>query len=370
MSNNAVIYARYSSHAQREESIEDQIKACEKYAEEVGLTVIKSYADYAMTGKTDDRPEFKLMLDAAKTKNFQAILVYKNDRFARNRFDAILHKKKLKDLGVSVVAIKEPIPEGAGGIVMESLYESMAEMYSVNLSENVRRGHASNAQKCMANGRAPLGYKVDPVTRRFIKDEMTAPLITKMFELTANGSSYEEVTNYLATQGIKKSKACIYSALRNRRYLGLYIYDNVEIPDGMPALVSQDIFDRANKRIQNRKRHPRSKPSYYPLSLKIFCGSCGKLMTGEYGRGRNGTEYRYYSCSGSKRFKTCTAKSISADKIEQLVLTCIKKDILAPISIDKIATSVIDYQEKELTADSVSASLIHQLKEYSPHERG
>ena len=127
---NAVIYARYSSDKQRDVSIEDQIRECTEYAQANSLTVIKTYADRALSGTTDERAQFQLMIKDAAKKQFTRVLIYKTDRFTRNRFDAAIYKKKLKDYGVKVVPVKEPIPDGPGGVVMEALYESMAQMYS------------------------------------------------------------------------------------------------------------------------------------------------------------------------------------------------------------------------------------------------
>ena len=360
---NAVIYARYSSHRQREESIEDQIKACEDYADSIGINVIGTYADYAISGTSDNREQFQAMLKAANKKAFEAILVYKNDRFARNRFDAIIHKKKLKDLGVQLIAIKEPIPDGPGGIVMESMYESMAEMYSVNLSENVRRGQASNAEKCMANCQPTFGYKTDTTTRKFIIDEITGPIVAKMFEMAANGDTYTKISQYMTTEGFKRSPSWIYQAIKNERYRGIYAYGEVRIPGGMPALVTDEIFNKANTRIKARKAHPRMKSAKYSLSMKIFCGECGKLMTGEYGKSRTGHYYRYYKCTGRKRYKICKAKAISADKAEQLVIDCILKDILSKDSVSKIADAVIKYQDKVIKEENSCSGLNAQLKD-------
>lgn len=157
---NAVIYARYSSDKQRDASIEDQIRECTEYAQANSLTVIKTYADRALSGTTDERAQFQLMIKDATKKQFTQVLIYKTDRFARNRFDAAIYKKKLKDYGVKVVPVKEPIPDGPGGVVMEALYESMAQMYSENLSENVRRSNYPKAkpEKYLLSQKAFCGY--------------------------------------------------------------------------------------------------------------------------------------------------------------------------------------------------------------------
>lgn len=227
---NAVIYARYSSDKQRDASIEDQIQECTECAQANSLTVIKTYADRALSGTTDERAQFQLMIKDAAKKQFTQVLIYKTDRFARNRFDAAIYKKKLKEYGVKVVPVKEPIPDGPGGIVMEALYESMAQMYSENLSENVRRSMDGNARKCLANGKPLFGYKIDKSTHRFVVDETQAPVLKHIFEMAAAGKKYAEILKYMADLGYSRYNNWLTTTFRNRRYLGIYIYKDIEVP--------------------------------------------------------------------------------------------------------------------------------------------
>ena len=130
----AVIYARYSSHAQRDVSIEDQIADCRIYAERLGLTVLEVYADHATTGRSDDRHQFQRMIQDAKKVKWKTVLTWKTDRFARNRYDSAVYKARLKRYGVRVQYAKESIPDGPEGILMEGMLESYAEYFSANLA--------------------------------------------------------------------------------------------------------------------------------------------------------------------------------------------------------------------------------------------
>ena len=123
----AVIYARYSSTHQRERSIEDQIADCRAYAERCGLMVVGIYADRAISGKTDERPDFQRMIDDSKKRQFDRVIVWKLDRFARNRYDSALYKHKLKQNGVSVLSAMENIGEGDESIILEAILEPSAE---------------------------------------------------------------------------------------------------------------------------------------------------------------------------------------------------------------------------------------------------
>ena len=117
----AVIYARYSSDNQREESIEGQLRECMEYAERHGMTVVDTYIDRALSAKTDNRPRFQAMIKDSSKQLFEVVLVWKLDRFARNRFDSAVYKNKLKKNGVRVVSAREAIAEGADGILLEAV---------------------------------------------------------------------------------------------------------------------------------------------------------------------------------------------------------------------------------------------------------
>ena len=158
----AVIYARYSSDNQREESIEGQIRECTEYAKYNELEIVGQYIDRAFSAKTDDRPDFQRMIQDSAKKLFDVVLVWKLDRFARNRYDSAFYRYTLRKNGVRVVSAKENISDGPEGIILESLLEGMAEFYSANLSQNVKRGFQGEMpSRASGNGGAvPLGYKV------------------------------------------------------------------------------------------------------------------------------------------------------------------------------------------------------------------
>jgi len=179
---NAVIYARYSSDTQREESIEGQIRECREYARHQGFKVIDTYIDRACSARTDDRPDFQRMIKDSSKRHFEIVLVWKLDRFARNRYDSARYKQVLKKNGVKVVSVKEYISDGAEGIFIESSLETLAEYYSLNLSENIRRGQDENALHGKFNGgNIPLGYVLGDEQRLQI-DPLTAPVVLEIFQ--------------------------------------------------------------------------------------------------------------------------------------------------------------------------------------------
>ena len=171
---NVIIYARYSSEGQREESIEGQLRECKEYAERHNMTVIGTYIDRALSAKSDQRPEFQKMIRDSAKKQFEVVLVWKLDRFSRNRFDSATYRAILKRNGVNVVSVKENISDGPEGIILEAMLEGMAEYYSAELSVKVKRGQKENALKCKANGGvSPFGYRIN-AERYYEIDPLTA----------------------------------------------------------------------------------------------------------------------------------------------------------------------------------------------------
>src|SRR5699024_10167893 len=149
---NVVIYARFSSNNQTEQSIEGQLKICYEYAKNNGYTVVGEYIDRAQSGTTDNRLEFQRMISDSDKHTFEGVLVYQLDRFARNRYDSAINKSKLKKNGVRVISARENISDDASGILVEGVMESMDEYYSAELSQKIRRGMDINAEKCLSNG--------------------------------------------------------------------------------------------------------------------------------------------------------------------------------------------------------------------------
>jgi DNA invertase Pin-like site-specific DNA recombinase len=145
---NLVFYGRYSDSGQSEQSIEGQRKICYEYAERNGYKIIGEYIDRALTGTSDNRPEFLRMINDSVKRQFQGVLVYQLDRFARNRYDSATYKARLKKNGVKVLSARENISDDASGVLMEAVLEGMAEYFSAELSQKVKRGMALTAQKC------------------------------------------------------------------------------------------------------------------------------------------------------------------------------------------------------------------------------
>ena len=344
---NVVIYARFSSHSQTEQSIEGQLKVCYEYANAHKYTVIGEYIDRAQSGTSDNRTDFQKMIQDSEKHTFQAVLVYQLDRFARNRYDSAINKSKLKKNGVRVLSARENITEDASGILIEGVLESMAEYYSVELSQKINRGMQINASKCLSNGSNPgLGYKVDK-DRRFYVDEQEAIIVREIFQRYANGERAADIIRDLNNRRITTSlgrefnKNSINRILRNRRYIGYYFYKGTETPDGMPRILDDALFFKVQEMLAKNRAAPgksKSKDDYL-LTTKLFCGHCGEPMTGYGGTGKLGKKYHYYCCNGVKQ-KKCDKKIVSKDLIESQVAD-VCAELLTPKRIRIIAEEVM-----------------------------
>lgn len=373
---NVVIYPRYSSYRQNETSIEAQLKECYDFCKRNGYTVVGEYIDRATSAKTDNRPEFQRMIADSSKGLFQAIIVYQLDRFARNRYDSATYKAKLKKNGVRVLSAKENISDDASGILIESVLEGMAEYYSVELGQKVNRNMRLNAERGLFNGGfAPLGYKVVDITidtykkKKLVIDPSTAPIVQEIFEMRANNTTILDIVDYLNKKGYKNSKGkafedhSLQTMLSNKRYIGTNTYGEEEFPNTIPAIISEDLFNRVQVVKDSYKHSPgkaKAKDEYL-LTGKLFCGHCKSAMVGISGSSKGGNTYYYYTCNGAKK-KICNRRNVPKHYIENIVIErC--RELLTKQNIEIIANEVINVCKKESNESTLLRCLEKQLKE-------
>jgi len=354
---NGVIYARYSSDNQREESIEGQIRECRAYAEHNDITIVGTYIDRAMSSKTDNRPDFQRMVkDCAKGK-YDVIIVWKLDRFARNRYDSAHYKHLLKKKDVRVLSATENIAEGPEGILLEALLEGLAEYYSAELSEKVIRGQTENALKCKYNGGTPtFGFHIDS-DKTYKIDTNTAPVVLDIFKQYSEGSTMKEIVGHRNKLGVRtvRGKATdlnfVSGILKNRKYIGEYSYRDIVTPNGIPTIVPAELFDTVQETMGKNKKAPAKHKAEdeYLLTTKLFCGTCRSFMVGESGTCQSRQVYHYYRCVNSKKKKSCTAlhKSIKKVPLENAVINAIMEKITDDAFLEYLADSAIEIQNKE-----------------------
>ena len=353
----AVIYARYSSDNQREESIEGQIRECTAYAEKNGITVIKHYIDRALSAKTDNRPDFQQMIKDSEKRLFDIVLVWKLDRFARNRYDSAHYEYQLERNHVKLVSATEPISDSPAGIMVKSMLTGMAEYYSAELSEKVVRGMTENVLKGKYNGGTiPIGFKVDE-EKFFQIDPLKAPFVVEAFQRYNDGATMKELMNWLNDSGVTTNRNqkftynSVQKLLTNKRYIGENHFKDIVMPDSIPAIVDKDLFEEVQQKIKKNSRAPARHKAEddYLLTTKLFCGMCGAMMFGECGTGRNKVVHHYYKCATAKRFKTCKKKTVRKEWLEDLVVAETMKLIQDDAVIDAIVAEVMELQDQENT---------------------
>lgn len=354
----AAIYARYSSHSQRDVAIEQQIRACKAFAQRQGIEIVDIYDDRALTGTSDKRPGFQKMIQDSRKGRWQYVIVYSLDRFARDRYDSAVYKRQLKDAGVKVLSAMENISDDPAGVLMESLLEGLAEYYSKELSQKIRRGMTDNAEKCMVNGSLPLGY-VRGEDGRYAIQEQEASIVREVFQRLSQGDSQCEIIDDLNARGLltKKgkpwNKSSFNKLLSNERYIGIYQYGSIRVPGGVPRIVDQKTYDAVQQRLHS-KPNPRKggtphrrrrENSIYLLTGKLFCGRCGSPMVGVSGKSKGASPYYYYVCKNKRLDHSCSKKNVPREKIELFVAKALRDTMLNTKAMYALADAAVTYQK-------------------------
>ena len=376
---NAICYYRYSSDAQRDVSIVQQKDAAHEYAEHHGYHIIKEDDDPAYSGTRDDRPAFQLMLYEVEKLRPAYLILWKTDRLSRDRIDAVMAKKRLRECGVKIVYVAESIPDDdeATQILMESIYEAMAASFIVSHRKNVVRGMTYNAENAFYNGVKMLGY-VGEVDHKYEVDQATAPTVRRIFKEYTEGVPMQKICDSLNNAGQKTVRGnkftvnSLRNILVNRAYIGEYKFGKTLIPDGMPRLIDDETFQKAQAKLEANKRggkgaikklHPEIEIEDYWLTGKICCGLCGGTMQGVSGTSRSGSLYYYYSCINYRKH-TCTLKYQRKELMEKIVLYILDDLINDPALRIMIAEKCYAYHQAQNDDNGAyEASIRAQLKD-------
>lgn len=364
MSMNAVIYARYSSHNQTEQSIEGQLRDCYDYAKRNDLTVIGEYIDRAISGKTDERPDFQRMIKDASKHQFERVIVWKLDRFARNRYDSATYKHKLKQFGVKVISAMENVGEGDESVLLEALLEASAEYYSLDLKKKIERGMRESALNGKFVGGAVPWWCSVGTDRKLVVNEERAAIVKEAFARYDSGEGSKSIVDDFAKRGLRSNRGMpvtlswLLSILKNRKTIGEYTYNGIEIPGGLPAVVDKPLFDRVQERIARKRRtgggEATSKTEYL-LQGKLFCGLCGSPITAECGQNRKGVVYNYYACSLKKKKRQCKKANERKDFLEWYVVEQTLDYVLTPDRTDYIAEAIVAEYERQFDKSGIKA---------------
>ena len=366
-----VLYMRYSSDRQNEQSIEGQDRVCRAFCAQHNYEVVGTYVDRALTAtkNIEKRLEFQKMINDSAKGNFQAIIVYKLDRFARNRYDSATFKAKLKKNGVSVISATENISDSPEGILLESVLEGMAEFYSRELAQKITRGMYETARKGQSTGgQISLGYKLE--NKKLVLDPEKAEWVREAFTRYAQGETVasicEDFNNrgYRTKTGAKFNKNSFHHIFNNDKYIGIYRFMDVVIEGGVPAIVSKELFYQVQQRTLATRKAPqrgRAKKEYI-LTGKIICGLCGDKMTGSTSTGRGG-QYSYYNCPTQRRDHLCKKKPVRKDIIERMVIEE-TMELLTPEYLDLIADVCWEQIKKENQQNDMTKPIEKEIADY------
>ena len=350
----AVIYARYSSDSQTEQSIEGQLRVCYEYAKQNDLIVLDAYIDRAMTGTNDNRPAFQKMIRDSEKQQWQAVLVYKLDRFARNNYESVVNKKRLKDNNVKLISAMENITDTPEGRMMECLLEGMNQYFSEELMQKVKRGLKESWLKGNATGgRKVFGY--DVVDQKYLINEKEAATIVEIFTKYSQGYTAEEIARSLKERGIKYhndkplTNRIIFKLLHKRKYTGKVEHGGIVYDKIFPQIISDELWQKIEMIHQHNKIAPSSKKAVYEYILtgKLVCGICHKKMSGASGSSKAKRVHYYYVCTSHKKGDKCTTTSVQKDYLEDLVINATMSFLSNEKTIERIVNSVFTVLEKE-----------------------
>lgn len=335
--NRAAIYARFSSHNQRDESIEIQVDKSREFCDESGLAVVRVYSDYAKTGKNTNRAEFQAMLKDAQKGLFDYVVIYKVTRIMRNRDEMALARIMLRKAGVEILYAGETLGEGSTKVLHLGMLEVLAEYESAVDSERIRDGIQKNAQRGMASGQRLYGW--DVVNDRFVVNEREAAVMHKMKNMLFSGSTIADIQRAIRTERTRRGKAFSQSTIKRllsrEQNCGVYKYAGVRTTNGMPALWSRQEQDEIASILNGRGHKHRvvdgERP--YALSGKMYCRECGRWFVGTSGTGKSGKTYYYYRCPKCRR-------TFRRDLIEDAVSDTILESIHDPKVRERIIATL------------------------------
>ncbi|MDE6302608.1 MAG: recombinase family protein, partial [Clostridia bacterium] len=299
------------------------------------------------------------MIADAQQREFQLVVVHRMDRWARNVDDARYYKKYLKRYGIKIVSAIEEFDETPEGEFFELMSMGMAELYSKKLARECVAGKIANAREGKIHGGTPpLGYTVKG--KFYVIDETEVDAVKIIFDLFLKGYGYRYIRDYLNSNGYRHSDGRLftnhfYDILRNRKYIGEYIYNRSATKDengkrnnhnskptkeiiciagGMPQIIDTATFYKVQAILDERRgNHNYARTRKYLLSGLIRCAQCGRAMSGELARAHE-VNYTVYRCGTHS--KSCDTSEINADYLNDYIHSLLFNCLLSPDNLENL----------------------------------
>lgn len=357
-----VIYARYSSHNQKEESIEQQIEECMNFAALNGIKIVCVYADKAISGRTDKRPQFQHLMRDAEKREFSVVVAYKSNRIARDMLNALKYEDRLSKYGIETLYAKEEFGNTAAGRFALRTMMNVNQFYSENMAEDIKRGMLDNAENCKVNGALPLGYVSGPDGRYAIEPK-EAEIVRGIYDKVLDGVSFADIASDLNARGLRTkqgnlwNKCSFHRMLTNDVYIGVYRHSGVVKEGGVPPILEREVFIAMQKHLETKK-NPRGRHREngdYLLTGKLRCGYCESYMVGVSGTSRTGDLHYYYTCNGRRSGSGCKKENVRRDYIEYAVAALTQQIVFKDDIIDWIATEAVKLAKEASGQDEIDA---------------
>lgn len=365
----AAEYARYSTDMQTENSLLYQFTKIHEYCDEHNIEIVATFYDEAKSGTNTSRDGFQAMLEAARRKEFDAVVIYDITRGSRDVADWFNFRKEMRMLKVSVISVENNLgdPLNPNDFLTELINIGLGQHQVLSTRQKSLDGVAVKAKQAMfLGGIAPLGY--DIVNGKYVINFEEAEIVKTIYHMYASDKSYDEILNELkgklSKRGRPFGKNSLKSILENERYIGTYTWNKkvykqlrkwaggtpnpnkITVEDAIPQIIDDATWCKVQRRLNSNNTNARNTSKReYLLSGLITCASCGCSYSGTTSINNRGYENSYYTCTNKKRTKTCTSPNIPAKIIEEFTLEQLK-EFLSGVSVDEIVDYILDEYKK------------------------
>lgn len=379
MTHGAYILARYSTDNQNPDSIEVQVDKCSSWCKEHNLPVLGVYADYAVSGMKDSRPQQSRMMEDLRAGGADTVVIYDQSRMFRKMTAWFQFREQLQNIGASVVSVTQPQIGKDLRDPTNFLTEGTMALFNQIWALQTRQKVISKMEYMARNGQftggpPPLGYQL--VNGKLTIHPQESRVVQRIFSEYAAGSSYRQIIaglnadGHVTRRGNPFGNNSLHDLLKNERYIGTLCYNKaVRNPDGsrntharpgdhvirvenaVPAIIDIEVWKKVQIRMKQNKRDQSGAPATrreYPLKGKVFCANCKSALVVSIVRGR----YYYYACSGRERRHICDFRRIRVDQLEQRVADCVRAILGSPDNME-LFMSVVRRSRQQLQQNAV-----------------